>query len=60
MCKGASTAELRNVMIYERFILELWYYHGTVILDIKDKIWASFKSAVSNKTRTWRLKRTTG
>ena len=45
-------------MIYEKFNLELFYSHGTVILKIKSQVWTSFESLASKKAKTWRLKGT--
>ena len=54
---------LHNVfsMIYESFILELWYFFNfdISIVEIKIKIRIYFKSLVSNNTRTWRLRKAT-
>ena len=51
-------------MVYEGFILELWYLHyfkfSISILEMKIIIRIYFESLVSNNTRTWRLKRTSG
>ena len=38
-------------MIYARFVLELSYQHHTVILEIKNKIWTSFKARVSKMSK---------
>ena len=48
----------RSFMIYEKFNLELFYSHGTVILKIKSQVWTSFESLASKKAKTWRLKGT--
>ena len=45
-----------SFMIHKRFILQHWYYHCTVILEIGNKIRTSFKSLVSKKARTRQLK----
>ena len=39
------------------FILELWYYHHIVIVEITHKIRTSFKTLASKKAATWRLKK---
>ena len=42
-------------MIYERFTLEVWYYHCTDHKEIKNKIRTSFESLAPKKDRTERL-----
>ena len=44
-------------MIYENFILEIWYRHCPVIAEMKIKKPVSLKSVASKKTRSWRLKK---
>ena len=46
---------LRSI-IYNRFMLELWYQHCTNIVEITHKIQTSFKTLASKKASTWRLK----
>ena len=49
-------------MVYEGFILELWYLHyfnfSISIVEMKIIRRIYFESLVSNNARTWRLKRT--
>ena len=39
------------------FILELWYYHHIVIVEITHKMQTSFKTLASKKAATWHLKK---
>ena len=48
---------LTKIKNYNSFILELWYQHHTITVEITHKIWTSFKTLGSNKTITWRLKK---
>ena len=48
--------DLRTIT-YNIFIVELWYYHRTVIVEIKYKKRAFFKTLSLKKATTWRLKK---
>ena len=39
------------------FILELWYLHHIVIVELTHKLRTSFKTLASKKAATWRLKK---
>ena len=43
-------------MIYKSFILKLWYWHCTAIVEIKNKIGFSLKTLVSKWATTWSYK----
>ena len=52
--KVNSLRKLRSII---SFILELWYQHHVVIVEITHKIRASFKTLASKKVASWRLKK---
>ena len=64
ICKGKYGAVTKIKLVRKikklrklSFILELWYWHHIVIMEITHKIRTSFKTLASKKPATWRLKK---
>ena len=54
--KSGAVKKVRKLRNIISFILEIWYEHHVVNVEITHKIRTSFKTLASKKVAKWRLK----